>query len=61
MTLHQPENLMERHIYKDYQIIYVEELDYYAVSLIDGTGGSEGLETLEEAKQFIDSVSTDNP
>ena len=44
---------MEKHTYKDHEIVYDEVLGYYAVWL--PKGGFEGFETLEEAKEFIDS------
>ena len=50
---------MEKHSYKGYEIVYNEVEDYYAVFLPEG--GFEGLETLEEAKQFIDAKSPDTP
>ena len=46
-------------MYKQYQIVYDEILDYYAVWLPEG--GHEGFETLEDAKAFIDSMTRDNP
>jgi hypothetical protein len=51
--------VMEKHSYKGYEIVYNEVEDYYAVFLPGG--GFEGLETLEEAKQFIDAKSPDTP
>lgn len=50
---------MEKHTYKDHEIVYVEQFDYYAVT-VNEHGGSEGFETIEEAKQFIDSLTLDN-
>lgn len=49
---------MESVMYKQYQIVYDEILDYYAVWLPEG--GSEGFETLKEAKRFIDSLTQGN-
>jgi len=49
---------MEKHTYKDHEIVYDEVLGYYAVWL--PKGGFEGFETLEEAKEFIDSLTQDN-
>jgi len=45
-------------MYKQHEIVYVEQFDYYAVWL--PKGGSEGFETLEDAKAFIDSLTRDN-
>ena len=53
------ESTMYKHSYKGYEIVYNEVEDYYAVFLPEG--GFEGLETLEEAKQFIDAKSPDTP
>ena len=50
---------MEKHTYKDHEIVYDEVLDCYAV-IINEHGGSEGFETLEDAKAFIDSLTQDN-
>jgi hypothetical protein len=49
---------MEKHTYKDHEIVYDEILDCYAVWLPEG--GWDGLETLEDAKAFIDSLTQDN-
>ena len=46
-------------MYKQHEIVYVEQFDYYAVT-INEHGGSEGFETLEDAKAFIDSLTQDN-
>ena len=50
---------MESVMYKQHEIVYVEQFDYYAVT-INEHGGSEGFETLEDAKAFIDSLTQDN-